>query len=107
MVWAHFYYNINHLEQLDKDGKQLSWGKKDVHWKAKAENNFAKNCPIIRISENNWLETWFLKNISENTNSNSQRMKSLNNSKQGSGEDAANKCEEELYTILNNISAGL
>ena len=57
--------------------------------------------------ETNWLETWFLKNISENTNSNSQRMEFLDDDKQGPGEDAANKCEEELYTVLNNMSAGL
>ena len=37
-----------------------------MHRKAKTENDFAKNCPIIRMSENNWLGTWFLKNISEN-----------------------------------------
>ena len=78
-----------------------------MHWKAKAENDFAKNCPIIRMSENNWLGTWFLKNISENANSNSRRMESLDDGKQGPGEDAANKCEEELYTVLNNTSAGL
>ena len=78
-----------------------------MHWKVKAENDFAKNCPIIRMSENNWLETWFLKNISENANSNSQRTESLDDGKQGPGEDAANKCEEELYTVLNNISVGL
>ena len=74
-----------------------------MHWKAKAENNFAKNCPIIRMLENNWLGTWFLKNISENANSNSRRMESLDDGKQGPGEDAANKCEKELY----NTSAGL
>ena len=73
-----------------------------MHWKAKAENDFAKNCPIIRMSENNWLGTWFLKNISENANSNSRRMESLDDSKQEPEEDAANKCEEELY----NMSAG-
>ena len=55
------------------------------------------------MSENNWLGTWFLKNISENTNSNSQRMESLDDDKQGPGEDAANKYEKELY----NISAEL
>src|SRR5216110_3485520 len=77
-----------------------------MHWKAKAENDFAKNYPIIRMSENNWLGTWFLKNISENTNSNSRRTESLDDGKQGPGEDAANKCEEELYTVLNNTSAG-
>ena len=57
------------------------------------------------MSENNWLGTWFLKNIFENTNSNSQRTESLDNGKQGPGEDAANKCEKELYTVLNNMSA--
>jgi len=30
----------------------------------------------------------------------------LDDGKQGPGEDAANKCEEELYTVLNNTSAG-
>src|SRR5947207_4085899 len=54
------------------------------------------------MSENNWLGTWFLKNISENANSNSRRMESLDDDKQGPGEDATNKCEEELY----NTSAG-
>ena len=74
-----------------------------MHWKAKAENNFAKNCPIIRISENNQLETWFLKNISENANSNFQRMEFLDNSKQRSGEDAGNKYKEELYNTLARL----
>ena len=34
-------------------------------------------------------------------------MESLDNGKQEPGEDAANKCKEELYTVLNNTSAGL